>query len=219
VKGAWIAAPGALPLAPGRPVMAGSRVESKEAGAVITVAFLDGSAQTFAAAFTVDSLHAVEKSGAGRMLAAVAKSIGREKRATVFGISRGSLGVTPAVLKQSGKRIDLAPAIGGLSAGEYRLELTPFEGGAAAEATCSFDPPAGTSATLAVAPGVYTLRVASASGTPVGSATVRVVASAEFAAMAGAFGEGVAMTAAWPAGTDPAAVNHFLTALLIDLAP
>jgi hypothetical protein len=217
LKGVWLASPGVVQLAPGRPVAGGIRLESKDAGASITVAFLDGSAKTFTAPFTVESVHAAAKSGTSRMLSAVSKSLQQEKRAAIFGISRGSSDVRPAVLKQTGRRVDLGPALGSLPSGEYSLELTPVDGAAPVAAKCNLDPPSATSATIALAPGAYQLRVANAGGTPFGSATVLIASAADFDAKTAAFQEGVAATASWPSDTDPAAIRQFLAALLIGL--
>jgi hypothetical protein len=217
VQGTWTASPGAVTLQPGKPVAAGSRIESKDANRSITIAFLDGSAQTFTDTHTVESQHASATSGTKRMLEAVSKSLSLEKRSAVFGISRGSLTVRPSVLKQTGKRLDLGPAMGSLTSGAYTLDFTPAKGGDAVSAKCNFDPPSATSATVPLGPGAYLLRVASASGTPIGSATVLVASGADFEDKSAVFRAGLATVASWPSDTDPAAIQEFLTALLIGL--
>jgi hypothetical protein len=218
VKGSWTAAPGSAQLAPGGSVSAGSQIKPKDASSSITVAFLDGSAKTFTATFTVASREAPAGSGVSRMVEAVAKRMGSDKRQSVSGMSRGSLEVRPAVLKLTGRRLDLGPAMGSLGAGEYALELRPAAGGDSTEAKCNLDPPSATSATVPVHAGVYSLQVASASGTPVGSATVLVASPEDFESKSAAFRKSVEVTASWPADTDPAAVQQFLSGMLLDLA-
>jgi hypothetical protein len=216
-QGQWLASPGAVELDKGRPVTAGSRLESKDPGSSITIAFLDGSAKTFNGPFTVEPLRGPEKSGLQRMLAAVSKLLGQDNRVAVFGISRGSSGIRSAVLQQTGRRVDLGPAIDQLEPGQYMVEFTPAGEGSPVTAKCNFDPPSAASATVPVAPGAYVLRVASASGTPLGAAMVLIASADDFDAKSKAFREGAALTASWPAATDPLAVQQFLTALLIDL--
>ena len=50
-----------------------------------------------------------------------------------------------------------------------------------------------------------------------GAAMVLIASADDFDAKSKAFREGAALTASWPAATDPLAVQQFLTALLIDL--
>ena len=151
MRGGWMAGPTAL--AAGRPVFRGSRIEPKDAAGSITVAFLDGSAKTFTATFSVEARPAAV-SGTGRMLAAVAKAMKPGERPAVYGMSRGAAEIHPAVLQLRGKRLDLAPAMGAMASAEYAVELLDATGAVAAASKCNFDAPAATSATVTPLAGV-----------------------------------------------------------------
>jgi hypothetical protein len=219
-QGTWSATPGGSKLVPGAPVYAGNHIDCRGCNAtdLLTLAMLDGSPRPVTTGYIVPSLHDAAKPEIVRLIMAIGKSLSQEKRVLVFGISRGSLDVAPAVLKLTGRRVDVAPSMGRLAAAEYQLEFTPIEGGQALEARCNFDPPSHTSATAALSPGAYTLRVASASGAPIGNSTVLAAPAAEFDARAEEFRKGVELTASWPAGIDPQARSTFLSALLVEMA-
>ena len=208
-------------LVAGMAVYGGSRLECKPCTpkSKLTLAFLDGSADGVPPGYMVQPTHDAPRSDLSRLVSAVAQSLSQPKRVLVFGISRGAKDLVPAVLKLTDRRVDMAPSMSGLDAGEYELEFTPVDGGPALDAKCHFDPPSRSSATAAPSPGAYTLRVSSASGTPRGGTTVLVVPAADFDARAEEFHKAVELTASWPVGAGPQARETFLAALLVAMAP
>jgi len=209
-------------LAPGDEVFAGNRIECEgckdSQKDTLTLAMLDGTAPPYNRGFTVPPLHDSMRSEISRMVTAVANALTQQKHTLVFGISRGSMDVAPAVLKLTEHRVDMAPALGMLDPGEYHLEFTPIDGGSAIAAKCNYDPPTDTSAAAALSPGAYTLRATSSSGKPLGNTTVLVAAASDFDARTEEFHRAVELTAAWPAGAGPQVRGTFLSALLVALA-
>jgi hypothetical protein len=219
ITGPWAVKPGSAELALGGPVLEGQYLQPQGPRiSHITIAFLDGTARTYREAGPVKSLQAPPEAALVDRIKAVAKAVHQNRLPAIFSISRGRTQIRPAVLKRAGRRLDLAPAFGSMEAGHYNLELARVEGGEAIKATCNFDLPADTSATVPDLAGVYTLQVSSDAGTLLGSVMVLIVGPEDFEAKSAAFQKGVEMTAAWPADTDSGAIQLFLGALLLDLA-
>ena len=214
-NGSWSTGSGVLQA--GQPVVAGARVLPQAPGSAITIAFLDGTAQTFRSGFTVEAIRPDTAPAASRILKAVGKRLEREKP-IVHAMSRGGPGVEPAVLKLTGQKVDAAAALARLDAGDYDLEFR--RGGSdSVHAKVAYDGEARAMASApGLTPGLYTLHVSNTGSAATGLAPVLVAAEDRFEEKAADFEKGREMTRGWSRTIDVGAVQSFLSALLAELA-
>jgi hypothetical protein len=133
-------------------------------------------------------------------------------------IVRGESELMAAVVKLTGRRVDLAPAFVPLDPGDYQVDFLPPEGGAVS-GKINYD--AGSQTSLSVpglTPGFYTVKVLSADGVLAGTAPVLVTRGEEFDAKNAEFQNAKAFTLTWPKDTDHSAAQLFLGAVLMDMA-
>ncbi|MBV9759762.1 MAG: hypothetical protein JO340_04270 [Acidobacteriaceae bacterium] len=134
-------------------------------------------------------------------------------------VGRGAEGPEDAVVSSSGYSVDLGPALGTLSKGEYQLTFQQAGTGVTAGAPTSFtfhwDPDRKQPATgLNLAPGLYDMQVKAADGEPNGEAWVLIVSASDFEAKSAAYADVVRTVESW--GGVPAAGAHSVERAALD---
>lgn len=168
---------------------------------------------------------ASERSHEGNgFLAKLASLIPRDPDRYYMAVSRDYGNMQDAVVEKTGNGVDLRPALGSTSKGEYLLTFEKIDPGKAPRLTGTFSPlkwdPDSGQAALApgVAPGLYDLKAETTDHEPVGEAWILVASTQDYARKASAFAEVTKTTASWKSNTPAAGIRAVSRAALDELS-